>query len=173
LPIARGNRYIHSKEVNMNKGNGSAEAVPAFLALTRIMLVILSVQFVLGMTANLYVLIPKVHPGAEAGRYFHGILQALGWTLSRLHSALFYHVLTGLLIIGLSIAIFIAGLKSGKTSWIVFSIVGWAMVTGAGFNGLSFVNYGAEYSSMIMACAFLVSAVFYDLVLLTGGRKKP
>src|SRR5258708_33786970 len=47
--------------------------------LTILMLLLLAVQFLLGMLVNLFVQVPSVHPGVGASNYFQGVVQRLAW----------------------------------------------------------------------------------------------
>src|SRR5260221_7536423 len=47
--------------------------------LTILMLLLLAVQFLLGMVVNLFVQVPSIHPGVGASNYFQGVLQGVAW----------------------------------------------------------------------------------------------
>jgi hypothetical protein len=42
---------------------------------------LLVVQYLLGMAVNIYVVLPKTHPGAAASNYFTGAASGLGWLI--------------------------------------------------------------------------------------------
>lgn len=43
---------------------------------------LLAAHYLLGMTVNVFVVIPAQHPGAHAGDYFSGAASGLGWVIS-------------------------------------------------------------------------------------------
>ncbi len=155
------------------KVEAHVRAARPFVILSRITLGVLVIQFLVGMLTNLYVEIPKVHPGAGAERFFLGVVQGIHWTLTQLPSPLFFHSALGLLLEGLAIAILVLGILSRRTGWIVTSSIGWVMVTGACFNGAAFVNYKNEYNSMIMAAAFITAMISYGIGMGLGSRSTP
>jgi hypothetical protein len=125
------------------------------------MAVLLLAQFVVGMVVNLYVSIPAVHPGANATDFFPGIGSAIAWAISRGALALAAHVVLGLALIVMSLTHIITAASTGRRSWVVLSIAGTLFLLGAAFNGASFVNYGHDFSSLIMSGCFLLALVCY------------
>jgi len=132
------------------------------------MLALLAVQFLFGMLTNPFVDIPKVHPGAQASDYFAGVLRGEVWALASSRPFLVAHVATGVFLELLAVALLLVAALSRRRLWIWSAALGWLGVTGAGFNGASFINYGHDFSSMIMAASFLLAAIAYDLALHLG-----
>ena len=64
--------------------------------------------------------------------------------------------LASLALIGLAIA-------ARRRAWIVASAFGTIGIMAAGFNGASFLNYGHDFSSMLMATGFLLAVIAYGL----------
>jgi len=124
----------------------------------------LLLKFIAGMTVNLFVELPKYHPGSNSIEYFSGIVKGIIWAIGSGTFYLGFHVILGLLIIVVSIVIIIFSVTVRERIWLVCSVIGWVAVTGAGINGVSFVNYGKEYSSLIMSIGFLVGIVCYAVV---------
>lgn len=151
----------------MQKTASSGLAVRATPGILRpiagIILLLLAAQFLIGMVANLYVQLPSVHPGSNAPNYFLGVVQGVVWALRHGTWALVIHVVLGfllglasLLLIGLSIA-------AQQRGWIILSGIGWIGVMGAGFNGASFLNYGHDFSSLLMSIGFLLATISYTI----------
>ena len=146
------------------------KATPSVLrTITAITLILLVVQFLLGMEVNLFIQVPGVHPGAQAPEYFSGVVQGVAWALVHSQLGLLLHVVMGLL---LGIASFIQlglAIASRRRAWIVTSILGWVGVVGAGFNGASFLNYGHDFSSLLMSIGFILALVSYAIGFYVTG----
>ncbi|MGH2497903.1 MAG: hypothetical protein ACRDIV_24645 [Ktedonobacteraceae bacterium] len=128
---------------------------------TLIILLLLAAQFLVGMLVNLFVVVPTNHPGAHPSEYFSGVVTGVLWVLGngtlwlRLHAIIgFALLLSSLILIGLAIA-------SRRRAWIISSIVGLLGIVAAGFNGASFLNYGENFSSLLMSIGFLVAVIPY------------
>lgn len=115
-------------------------------------------QFLAGMLLNLFVTIPKNHPGRNATNYFsggaHGLVWALvdhgGWELS-------FHVYLAVFLVLGSISLFIRAVAEHNKNWSIVGAIAALFTIGAFFNGLSFINYNHNISSMIMAICWLVA----------------
>lgn len=115
-------------------------------------------QFLLGMTLNLFVQLPSVHPGTVGGEYFSQSWNSLVWALSFGGGwALFLHVLVALLLFAGCLGLFISGLTKHDKVWSWSGGVATFFTLGALFNGLSFVDYNHDFSSMIMATCWVVA----------------
>lgn len=124
-------------------------------------LLLLAIEYLIGMVVNLYVQIPSAHPGAGAAEYFSGAVQGVAWGLVQGPWALVIHVIIGLLL-GLASFILIGlAIASRQRLWIISSLLGWIGIVGAGFNGASFLNYGHDFSSLLMSIGFLLAAISY------------
>ena len=62
-------------------------------------LVVLAVQFVVGMSVNLYVTIPTPHPGAGSGPYLSGALSGVLWSFTSGLPLLIVHVVIGIVLL--------------------------------------------------------------------------
>ena len=123
-------------------------------AVTLIILVLLATQFLIGMLVNLFVVVPAHHPGSNPPEYFSGVVTGVLWVLGdgtlwlRVHAIIGLTLfLSALILLGLAIA-------SRRRAWIVSSIVGLLGIVAAGFNGASFLNYGENFSSLLMSIGF-------------------
>jgi len=128
-----------------------------------ILLILLAAQFLIGMLVNLFVQVPGVHPGANAPEYFSGVAQGVFWALFNAQWELLIHVVAGLLLFILSIVLLVLAIISRQGRWITVAVLGFIGVVGAGFNGASFMNYGHDFSSLLMAIGFLLSAISYTI----------
>jgi hypothetical protein len=138
------------------------------------LLLLLSLQFVLGMVTNLYVAVPTHHPGSQAAEYFGGVVAGVAWAITQGAWALRIHALLGLLIIIIGFALVAAAVSSRRKVWIVCSIIALLFTMAAGFNGASFLNYGEDFSSLFMSLGFAVALVtlVVGLYLDPAGRRE-
>jgi succinate dehydrogenase/fumarate reductase cytochrome b subunit len=104
-------------------------------------LVVLVVQFVVGMSLNLYVTIPSHHPGAGSGPYLSGVVSSVLWSLTSGLPLLIVHVLIGivLLLSGIELVVHSVRARRRAASWL--AAVGLTAIIFAGFNGASFLKY--------------------------------
>src|SRR6185437_12959101 len=123
-----------------------------------VMLVGYTVQFVLGMTLNLFVKIPDVHPGTSGEEYFGRSFTSLVWALSGAGGpALFTHALLGSVLFAGAVTLFVICLLHRARGWRWLTGIAAFFTFGAFFNGMSFLDYGEDFSSAIMAGCWLVS----------------
>lgn len=126
----------------------------------------LLVQLFIGMMVNLFVTLPKSHPGSQATDYFDGLSQGMSWAMSQGPWQLMLHIIWGTLLTigGLSLVA-----KAWKLAWLphrAAAIVGLLAMIFASFNGASYVNYGQEVNSLLMASGLIVAIFCYSLILL-------
>jgi hypothetical protein len=134
-------------------------------------LVLLAVQFLAGMLLNLFVALPKTRPGSSGDNYLVRSWTTLvwafsgggGWTLTT-------HVVIAAVLVIMTTALFIRSLgKSGRgLRW--GSGIATVFIIGAFFNGLSFVDYNQDVSSMIMATCWLVAVAGVVIPLVRAQR---
>ncbi len=128
-----------------------------------ITLLLLAVQFLIGMLVNLFVTVPTIHPGANAPEYFSGVVQGVLWVLGHGDLWLLLHAITGLLLFLASLILMVLAIMARRRAWIITSILGFLGVVAAGFNGASFLNYGHNLSSLLMSIGFLVAVIPYAI----------
>jgi hypothetical protein len=117
-----------------------------------------AVQFIAGMVLNLFVTLPDAHPGANGTEYFATSWRSLEWSLSGAGGwALFTHAAIAVLLSVGSLLFFLSTLRPGGHGWRWLTGIAALFTIGAGFNGLSFVDYDHDFSSMIMALCWLVA----------------
>jgi hypothetical protein len=140
-------------------------------AISFVVCVLLLVQYLLGMVANLFVTIPAHHPGAGAADYFSGSASGLGWVIPDGPGWLAAHSALGL-------ALVLAAIRSLMLTWgragrlcAAASALGLLAIIGAGFNGLSFLTYGHNFSSMIMAGLWALALACYLTCVYVASRR--
>jgi hypothetical protein len=133
--------------------------------LAEVTLLLLLIQFLVGMLVNLFIVLPAQHPGAQASGYFSGVVQGDWWALGHGGWELQIHVLVGVLLLLASLALLGAAISLRRRLWIIVTALGWLGVFIAGFNGASFLNYGHDFSSLLMTIGFLLAVIPYALGL--------
>jgi hypothetical protein len=126
---------------------------------------LLLIQYLLGMVVNVYVVLPDRHPGAGAGDYFSGAAAGLAWVVADGPAWAAAHAAFGMALAALALAAVLLSWRRGGTGARVASVLGALAIIGAGFNGVSFVNYGHAFSSLIMAGLWALALACY----LTGA----
>jgi hypothetical protein len=135
-------------------------------------IVLLLVQFLLGMAVNLFVTIPTNHPGSQPPEYFGGVVQSVTWAVLQGPLPLVLHAAFGLvLVVGAAAVVARAGPLGGRMLRST-TILGFLTVLAAGLNGGSFLNYNQDFSSMIMASLFAVAVACYVLALYALGIRE-
>src|SRR5271166_5538336 len=91
-------------------GWGRASPAARLLAVNFAACLLLLIQYLLGMTVNLYVTLPGRHPGAGASNYFSGAASGLAWVISAGPGWAAVHAAFGL-------ALVVAALASIALTW--------------------------------------------------------
>jgi hypothetical protein len=128
-----------------------------------IILLLLAIQFFVGIVINLYVQIPATHPGTQSSNYFAGVVQGVVWALGHGTWSLVVHVALGLLLVLASFLLIGFAIAFRQRPWIIISLTGCAGIAAAGFNGASFMNYGHDFSSLLMSSGFLLATISYTI----------
>jgi hypothetical protein len=134
------------------------------------LLVAFGVQFALGMLLNLFVELPKTHPGSTGDEYFSRSFTSLGWALSGgAGPALLIHAWLALVLALGTLALFVRCLAGRVRGWRWLTGIAALFTVGAFFNGMSFVDYGEDFSSAIMAGCWLIAVS----LLVTAVVRRP
>jgi hypothetical protein len=125
-------------------------------------LVILLVQYGLGMYVNLYVTIP----GADHG-------QGLGKAISNGPAALSVHAVLGLLLVLAAIGVLVQALIARRWAVLTAAAIALVAIIGAAFAGEGFVGQGQAAASMTMAVLAGVAILCYGtaVYLLPSARQ--
>lgn len=139
--------------------------------LTGLVLLVLALQFIVGMVVNFWVTLPQTHPGTNAANYFAGVAQGDTWALFNADWALKLHVLIGLLVFLGAILLLVAAIVRRERLWIWVASIGLVGIMAAGFNGASFMNYGHDFSSLLMSIGFAMALCSYMAGLYYSRRE--
>jgi hypothetical protein len=140
---------------------GRPSAAGRLLAVNLTACLLLLGQYLLGMAVNLYVTLPGRHPGAGASNYITGAASGLAWVIPDGPAWAAAHAAFGLaLVLVAFVAIALARRQGGRMAMMT-SVLGALAILGAGFNGVSFLNYGHAFSSMIMAGLWALALACY------------
>lgn len=82
------------------------------------------------------------------------------------------HTGLGLLLVVGALAALLQSIGSHDRAAVTTMVEGFVCVLGAGFNGGSFLNYGEDFSSMIMASLFAISLGSYAFGVYLLGRRE-
>jgi hypothetical protein len=123
-------------------------------------LVLLLIQYGIGIGVNLYVTVPAADQG-------HTISSAI----SNGPAALTVHVVLGLLLILAAVALVVLAIAARRPGVIAASVIGLLALAGAAEQGAAFVDKGHASASMTMAILTGVGLLCYGICLyLLGSR---
>ena len=117
------------------------------------------------MAVNVYVVLPGRYPGSGAADYFGGAASGLDWVISHGPGWAAAHAVFGLALALAALASLGLARRQDGRLVIGLSVLGALAIVGAGFNGVSFLDYGHAFSSMIMAGLWALALACY----LTGA----
>ncbi len=127
---------------------------------------LLLVQLVLGMIANLWVTLPQHHPGTGSSDFFGGAAAAIAWVVPHGNTWVAAHAALGLALVAIAIADTATSAKHGNRRHTAAVLLATLAIVGAGFNGTSFLNYGHDFSSLIMTALWTLATAAYIAALL-------
>jgi hypothetical protein len=131
---------------------------------------LLLVQFLLGMTVNLYVNLPSHHPGARAHDFFAGVASGIAWVIPDGPAWVAAHAAFGLALVVAALANVGLSWQMATRAYTAASTIGFLAILGAAFNGASFLNYEHAYSSMIMSGLWALALGSYLACLFLAAR---
>ena len=136
-------------------------------------MIVLVIQFLLGIAVNLFVTIPTDHPGARPVEYFSGVVQSVTWAIIHGHMLLIVHASLGLLLVLAALGLLVQAIRARVRPMIVTTAIAFVAVLAAGFNGGSFLNYNEDFSSMLMAAFFAAAVIAYTagLFIMAGPER--
>lgn len=129
-------------------------------------LVMLIIQFAIGIVVNLYGTVPKADKGS-------GLLTAIGRAVTNGPAGLAIHAAFGLLILLAAVALLVRAILARLRAVIGLSGVGLLAVLAAAGSGTSFVGNGQASASLTMALATAVAMLCYAacLMALSAGPR--
>jgi hypothetical protein len=133
-------------------------------------IIMLIVQFLLGMGVNLFVMIPLNHPGANPPEYFSGVVQSVTWAILHGPILLVLHAVVGLILVVSGFVFLVRAIQARRMGLIWTTAIGAVAILGSGFNGGSYLNYHEDFSSMIMASLFAIAVIAYVVGLYLVAR---
>jgi hypothetical protein len=148
-----------------------ADRAARLLAVNAAACVLLLVQYLLGMVVNVYVVIPARHPGAGGGDYFTGAASGLAWVISDGPGWAAAHAAFGMALAAAALASIALARRQDGRLVLALSVLGALTIVGAGFNGVSFLDYGHAFSSMIMAGLWALALACYGGGALLAARR--
>jgi hypothetical protein len=149
---------------------GQSERASRLLAVNFAACLLLLVQFLLGMTVNIYVAFPASHPGASARNYFAGVASGLAWLIPDGPVWAAIHAAFGLALVLAALAGIALTRGRHSREALALAVIGALAIVGAAFNGVSFVNYGHPYSSMLMAGLWALALACYLTGMFLAAR---
>jgi hypothetical protein len=123
------------------------------------------VQAAIGIIINLYVSIPRQHPGAHPSDYFSGSIHSVVWAIAHGAVGLAAHAAFGVALALIVVGIAINAIRSGSRATGVWTTVAALLVIAAGFNGASFLDFNDDMSSLIMALLAVGAVACYSVVM--------
>jgi hypothetical protein len=151
---------------------GRAGSAGRLLAVNFAACLLLLIQYLLGMAVNLYVVLPGRHPGAGARDYFAGAASGLAWVIPHGPAWAAAHAAFGLALVLAALAGIAAARGQGSRMATATSVLGALAIVGAAFNGVSFLNYGHAFSSMIMAGLWALALACYLTGMFFAVRRR-
>jgi hypothetical protein len=130
-------------------------------------------QAAIGMVVNLYVTIPRHHPGATPSNFLAGSFHSVAWAISHGAAALAIHVAFGLALVVFAIAAAWQALRTRRRVIAGWTVSGGLLIIGAGFNGASFLDFGHDVSSLVMALLAFGAIGCYAAALSLLGQPCP
>jgi hypothetical protein len=148
------------------------QATGRLLAVNFTACLLLLIQYLLGMAVNLFVTLPGQHPGAGARDYFAGAASGLAWVIPHGPAWAAAHAAFGLALVLAALAGIASARGQGSRMATATSVLGALAIVGAAFNGLSFLNYGHAFSSMIMAGLWALALACYLTGMFLAVRRR-
>lgn len=132
-----------------------------------LVLLLLALEFLLGIYTNLYVSLPK--HSSNSGSFF--AMSNMMSSRGSLSPLFMIHMMIGPMIIGIGLVALVLALKSKNQTEILFTIIGLFSLVIAGWSGLVFFMGSRQNSySFIMASGFLISFMTYFSQLVWGSK---
>ncbi len=123
---------------------------PARLGLIELLgmsiIVVLLLQFIVGMYTNLFVEIPE---------------NTSGWSIVGSSSVLFSHIVLGILLTATAVLHLVLSIKRKKTVWVFFSVIGLIAMIASLYFGSAFMGDHLEFESYMMSIGTALAFLAY------------
>jgi hypothetical protein len=143
---------------SVRAGETRADRLPGLRGNSFGALVILLLQYGLGIWVNLYAHLPAADNGA-------GLASGFARAISNGPVGLSIHAVLGVILIASAVAALVRACLVRRRALIVAAAVGLTCILAAGFSGAAFVGNGSDAASMSMAVAAGVAIFAYALIL--------
>lgn len=134
--------------------------------LLALMMLLLAVQFVLGIVTRLYITIPRDHPGSSGGGFFGQSQQSLSWALTHGDPWLQAHTGLGLVLVLLALVILAVAVVTLRGGLFFASLVGLIGIVGAGAGEAAFLDFNQNLDLLLMTIGLALAVVAYTGALL-------
>jgi len=122
------------------------------------MIVVLVIQYVLGMVANLFVKFPDTNKPDQL------------WASARFQFPTMAHIVVGTLLLVGAVVFVIRATRNHHRGWIASSVAGLIAILAALFGGVTFTTTQVDGYSLLMAIAAIAAFVAYGWGLVANRR---
>jgi hypothetical protein len=119
----------------------------------------------IGMAVNLDVTVPAHHSGANPSNFLTGSVKSVAWSIGHGAGTLAVHAVLGLALVIVAVAAGVIATRRASRSVAALTWLGGLLVLAAGFNGASFLDYGHDTNSLIMALLCFAAIAAYAVAL--------
>lgn len=129
-------------------------------------MLLLAVQLVAGTVTQVYLTIPKDHPGSSGGGYFGQSQRSLSWALAHSAPWLQLHTGLGLLLVLLALVILAVAVVTLRGGLFFSSLLGLIGIAGAGAAGAAYLDFNQNLDTLLMTIGLALAVVAYTWALL-------
>ena len=135
------------------------------------MIGLLLVQFLLGISTNLYAHIPRTHPGTGPGNYLGRLGRGVGWAIGSGPGELAVHAVVGTLLVLGGFSAIALSVRARRRGWIAVTVIAALGLLGAWINGVNFIDLGQHNgNSLGMSGGFVIAVASYATGLFLPAR---
>ncbi len=123
-----------------------------------LMIILLAVQYILGMINNFFVNFPQSTEPETMWRYAASQASEIS------------HIFLGLLLFVSAVILVIRAIRARNRSWIIASVLGVIGILSAIYGGVTFIPSQNDQLSFVMAVAFMVALLAYGWGVYAGRK---
>ena len=112
-------------------------------------LLLLGVQFVLGMITNLFLSFPDTTAPDQL------------WAFARSQAVIFTHIIVGIALLVSAIVFLVRATRKNNRGWLASAVVGLVAIVVAIFGGVTFTTTQVDAYSLVMALGFIGAVLAY------------